>query len=84
MSNRRIHIASFAASINAMYSASVDNRATVGCLLEHQLTGPPFSMKMKPEVNFQLSKSPAQSESDEQLFLSAVGDAAILGAFHVP
>ena len=64
MSNRRSHIASFAANVNAIYSAWVDNKATVGCLLEYQLTGPPFSIKMKPEVDFRLSRSPAQLESE--------------------
>lgn len=67
MSNSRIHVASFAASVNAIYSALVDDRATVGYLLEHQLTGPPFSMKIKPEVDFRLSKSPAQFESEYPL-----------------
>ena len=52
MSSRRIHVASFAASIKATYSALVDDNVTVGCLLEHQLTGPLLSMKMKPEVDF--------------------------------
>lgn len=64
VSSRRSHVASFAASVRAMYSASVDDKATMGCLLEHQLTGPPLSMKMKPEVDFQLSLSPAQSKSE--------------------
>ena len=88
VSNSRIHVASFAASVNAIYSTSVDNRVTVGCLLEYQLTGPPFSMKIKPEVDFRLSKSPAQSKSEypltKQLFLSAVDNATMLKVFHIP
>lgn len=47
-----------------MYSASVDDNATVRCFFEHQLTGPPFSMKIKPEVDFQSSLSPARSDSE--------------------
>lgn len=46
------HVASFAARVRAMYSASVDDNATVGCFFEHQLTGPPFNMKIKPEGDF--------------------------------
>ena len=45
-------VAFIAARINVTYSASVDDQATVGCLLEHQLTGPPFSIKMNPDVDF--------------------------------
>lgn len=40
------HVASFVASVKAMYSASVEDSAAVDCLFEHQLTGPPFSIKM--------------------------------------
>ena len=58
------HIASFAARIRAMYSASVDNRVTVDCFFEHQLIGPPLSMKIKPEVDFRLFVLPAQSKSE--------------------
>ena len=63
MSSSRNQVASFEASVKAIYSGSVDDSATVGCLLEHQLTGPPLSMKIKPEVDFRLSLSLAQSES---------------------
>lgn len=62
VSSRRSHVASFVASVKAMYSASVDDNATVGCLFEHQLTGLPLSIKIKPEVDFWLSLSPAQSK----------------------
>ena len=62
--SRRSQVASLAASVSAMYSASVEEIATVNCLLEHQLIGPPFSIKMKPDVDFRLSLSPAQSESE--------------------
>ena len=31
MSSRRSHVASFAASVKAMYSALIDDKATVGC-----------------------------------------------------
>ncbi len=57
-------LASLAAKVRVIYSALLDDSATLGCLLEHQLTGPPFSMKMKLNGNFRLSLSPAQSESE--------------------
>ncbi len=57
-------VASFAVRVRAIYSASVDDSATVGCFFEHQLTGPPFSIKMKPDFDLRLSLSPAQSESE--------------------
>lgn len=60
----RRHVASLAARVSAIYSASVEDRATVACFLEHQLIGPPFSIKIKPDVDFRLSLSPAQSESE--------------------
>lgn len=56
-------VASFAARANATYSAFVDEKATVACIFEHQLTGPPFCMKMKPNVNFLVTWSSALSES---------------------
>lgn len=56
-------VVSFAARVSATYSTSADERATVAYLLEHQLTGPPFNMKMKPDVEFLVTWSPAQSES---------------------
>ena len=52
MRRSRSQVASLAASVKAMYSASVDDSATVDCRFEHQLTGPPFSINMKPEVDF--------------------------------
>ncbi len=64
MRSRRSHVASLAASVRVMYSAFVDNKATVDCLFEHQLTGPPLSIKTKSEVDFRLSLSPAKSESE--------------------
>ena len=42
--SKRSHVASFAAKVSAIYSASVDDNVTVICLLEHQLIGPLFSM----------------------------------------
>ena len=52
----------FAAKVSATYFASVDDRATVACLLEHQLTGPPLSMKMNLDVDFLVAWSPSRSE----------------------
>ena len=64
VSNKQSHVASFAAMVSGMYSASVNKRIMVGFLFEHQLTSPPFTMKMKLDVNFRLFLSPAQSESE--------------------
>ena len=44
-----------------MYSACVDDRATVACLLELQLTGPLFIMKTKPAADFLESLSPPEN-----------------------
>lgn len=52
-------VASFAANVRAMYLASIDDRATVRCLSEHQLIGLPFNMKIYLETEFLLSLSPA-------------------------
>lgn len=52
VNNSFIQVASYAAKISAKYSASIDNKATIACLLEHQLTGHLFSMKTNPEVDF--------------------------------
>lgn len=35
VSRSRSQVASFAASVRAIYSVSVDDRVTVGCLFEH-------------------------------------------------
>ena len=64
MISKRNQVPSFAANVKAIYSASVEDRATVDCLLEHQLTEPPLSMKMNLNVDFRLSLSLAQSESE--------------------
>lgn len=45
-------MASFAARVDVTYSAFIDDKATIACFLEHQLTRPPFSMKTNPEVDF--------------------------------
>ncbi len=52
MSNRRSYIASLAASIKVIYSASVDDSATVGCFLDYQLIGSPFSIKKSWMLTF--------------------------------
>ena len=46
---------SFTARVRAIYSASIEERTTVGCHFKYELTGPPLSMKMKLEVDFQIS-----------------------------
>ena len=70
MSNSRIYVIFFAANVNAIYSTLVEERATVDCLFKYQLTGLPFSIKIKPEVDFWLAKSPAQTESEYPLISS--------------
>lgn len=52
-----------ACNILRILSASGDDNSTVDCLFEHQLTGHPFIMNIKPEVVFRLSLSPVQSQS---------------------
>ena len=59
--------ASHAAVHAALYSASVDERATVGCFLLSQDITPEASMKQYPVVDRLLSLSPAQSESQNPL-----------------
>lgn len=55
-------MAFFAARVSAIYSASIDNKATIACLLEYKLTGLLFSMKMNSNVNFFIVWLLAQSE----------------------
>lgn len=50
-----IHVTSFAAKVRVIYWALVDDKVTVGCFLEHQLTRPSFSIKIKPEFDFLIS-----------------------------
>lgn len=57
-------VVSFAARVRAIYSALVDDNATVDCFLEHQLTDPLFSIKMRPDVDLWLFLLSAQSESE--------------------
>jgi hypothetical protein len=44
--NMHIHCASFAAWVAAMYSASVVDRATIGCFFELHEMAPPSIVKM--------------------------------------
>lgn len=57
-------VAFFLASIKAMYLASVNERAIVGCLFKHKLIEPLLRMKIKPEVDFQLFLSFVQLKSE--------------------
>ena len=58
------HTASWVASDSAMYSASVDERATVRCFLLSQLMQPPLSTNTYPLVLRRDSISPGQSASE--------------------
>ena len=64
LTNRRNQIASCAANDMAMYSASVDDNATTPCFFDIQDTVAPPSMKMKPDLDFLVIVSPAQSASE--------------------
>ena len=63
VSSLRIRRASFAASKQAIYSASVLDVATTFCLVDFQETALPWSRKTYPKVDFWESLSLAQSES---------------------
>ena len=64
-SSSRSQVASLTASINAMYSASGDESATVSRLFEHQLTGPPFSAK---KINAELLLAAIRNSSFPRAF----------------
>ena len=55
--NSFMHIASFAASEAAMYSASHVDPATTLCLELHQLTAPPFNVNTYPVCDLESSGS---------------------------
>lgn len=59
----RSHANSFPASTVALYSASVEERLTVGCFLDIQLTAPPCKVNTYPVVERLVAGSPAQSAS---------------------
>src|SRR5271169_6328816 len=63
LTNRIRNIASLAASHAAMYSASVDDRATHCCRFELHETGEPYIMNTYPVVDLLVTGSPPQSES---------------------
>ena len=59
--SKRSHVASFAAKVSAIYSASVDDNVTVVCLLEHQLIGLLFSMNTELQLDFRCYLSKVMS-----------------------
>ena len=63
VSNHLSHTASFAAWVAVMYSASVLDRAMMGCFLDDQLMAAPARMKMKLDIDFLSFMSLAQSAS---------------------
>jgi hypothetical protein len=64
-----IHRASLAASEQAIYSASVLEVATTLCFVDFHEIALLYSKKTYPEVDFQVSRSPAQSESENPVSL---------------
>ena len=57
MINFFIQIASFVASLVAMYSTSVTESAMVGCFILFQLTAPPYRVKTYYDVDLLSSGS---------------------------
>ncbi len=57
------HSSSLQPSVTAMNSASVVESATHFWSLDCHVIAPPAKVMMKPDVDFQLSGSPARSES---------------------
>ena len=62
LTNRIRNMASLAASHAAMYSASVDDRATHYCRFKLYKTGEPYIMNTYPVVNLLVTGLPPQSE----------------------
>ena len=58
------HTASLAANAAAIYSASVEDAATIACRLLAQLITPPTIKNTFPDVDLRVSLSSAQSESE--------------------
>ena len=56
-------LASLAASDNAIYSASLVDKAVTDCWYDLQLIAPPLYINSQPVVDFLLSKSVAKSAS---------------------
>src|SRR6185437_13876339 len=54
---------SLAASVHAIYSASVLEVATIGCFADFHEMAPRYRVNRYPEVDLRESLSPAQSES---------------------
>ena len=63
--NLFIHMASLQDSVHAIYSASVDDKATVGCFLDFQVIAAFPRIKAYPDVDFRVLISLAQSESQQ-------------------
>lgn len=70
VSSRCIYVIFFATNVREIYLSSVDDRANVDCFFKFQLTGLPFNIKIKLNVNLRLSLSPAEFESGYPLRVS--------------
>ena len=47
MSSNYNQVATFIVNVNTIYLVLVGKKATIICVLEYQLTGPPLSIKIK-------------------------------------
>ena len=82
--NRAIHKASFSASVVAIYSSSVEERATVACCFDWWDTGPPKRRKTHPPVDLRPSLSPAQWKSVNLTSSSSESDLNVIPNSKVP
>lgn len=58
MRSKRSQVASFVANVKVIYSASVEDKVIIDCLLEYQLIRPSLSIKMKLNIDFRFFLSP--------------------------
>lgn len=63
VSNNWSYVTSFTVMVSAIYSTSVYDKVTVGCLFKHKLTRPLFSIKMNHNIDSRLSLLSAQFKS---------------------
>lgn len=71
VSNNLILVVSFVTRLSVIYSAFYDNKTTIACLLEFQLTGTSFSIKMNLDIDILDIWSPAQLELENLLLIKS-------------